>query len=114
MLIKMKSEAQIKFPICERCGHNRQYQKKVSRYCIRLYCQLCNKWVRGWPERIDKENQPSHCGKCIYFSERVFEGTTANGHGSWYGDCLCDESGRAETISRYYGCKFGIKKQRDE
>ena len=111
----MKSEAQFEEIKCKKCGSTRWYQAKVSKYYWRIYCKDCNKWNKvassfHYPKRIDKQNMPSHCGKCKYFSETVFEGETANGWGSWEGDCLCDEAPIQKTKSRYYGCEFGMLK----
>lgn len=56
------------------------------------------------------QNMPSHCGKCKYFKETVFEGEPGYGWGSWKGYCLCDKAPIQKTKSRYNGCEFGMLK----
>ena len=112
----MKSEAKFEEIKCKKCGSNKWYQAKVSKYCWRIYCKDCGKWNKEassfhyYPKRIDKENMPSYCGECKYFRKTVFEGETANSWGSWEGECMCDEVPIQKTKSRYYGCVFGMLK----
>lgn len=117
----MKSEAQFKQITCPHCGSSQWIMRHVTKYTLRIYCAACNRWNREattWDspkcaKRIDKQNQPSHCGKCKYFSETVFETETQNGWASWYGDCICDEAPYAQRISRYIGCEFGMLKPKE-
>lgn len=98
---------------CEHCKSTGFYYKSISKWTIREYCLNCDKWKKTETERLDKENMPSHCGKCKYFSETVFEGETNNGHASWDGDCLAPIKERNKTKSRYYGYIFGEKKNKN-
>lgn len=100
--------------LCPKCKSPLFYRRTVSKYCYREYCLKCNHWKRNFTERVDKKEVPSHCGKCKYFSETVFEGETANGWGSWDGQCLNSSlSGTYETKSRYYGCDLGELRQKE-
>lgn len=51
--------------------------------------------------------RPSHCSKCKFFQQTVFETETINGHGSWNGICNNTGSDRQLTKSRYRGCSVG-------
>jgi len=93
---------------CNRCGSTKFIRRWISRWTLREYCAVCEKWKRFYTERVDDgKNMPSHCGKCKYFSANVFEGETENGWASWDGDCTHQEAPYANMKSRYTGCDYG-------